>query len=129
MAEVFQGIRSERSRREVEGLFGQMTLLEAPGLAPSVRAASGKDPDLRLNTSDSLGEVLLNITRWQPRGSVTPQETALLKRAKRSRNLFAFLRLHRTDIFSAAFQGELETMCRKSGAGRAPIPPRSWRWR
>jgi len=76
-----------------------------------------------LGTSDSLGEVPLTITRWQPRGSVTPQETALLKRAKRSRKLFAFLRLHRTDIFSASFQAELETMYRKSGAGRAPIPP------
>ena len=40
VAEVLQGIRSERSRREVEELFGQMTLLEAPGLAPYVRAAS-----------------------------------------------------------------------------------------
>ena len=40
VAEVLQGIRSERSRREVEDLFGQMTLLEAPGLAPYVRAAS-----------------------------------------------------------------------------------------
>jgi len=70
-----------------------------------------------------LGEVPLAIARWQPRGPVTRQEAALLKRGERTRKLFGFLRLHRTQIFDDAFQTELEGMYRETGAGLPAIPP------
>lgn len=40
VAEVLQGLRRDRDRREIERLFGQMTLLEATGLEPYVEAAA-----------------------------------------------------------------------------------------
>jgi len=46
-----------------------------------------------------------------------------MKRLQRSRKLFAFLRLHRHELFNDAFQIELESMYRTTGAGEEPIPP------
>jgi hypothetical protein len=46
-----------------------------------------------------------------------------LSRLKRTRKLFAFLRLHRDELFDQSFQTELATMYRQTGAGKAPCPP------
>lgn len=61
--------------------------------------------------------------RWQPREEQSKQEKLLLKRLGRTRKLFAFLRLHRREIFDASFQQELEAMYRDSGAGKEPVRP------
>jgi hypothetical protein len=42
---------------------------------------------------------------------------------KRTGKLFAFLRRHRHELFDEAFQAELETMYRQTGAGKEPLPP------
>lgn len=78
---------------------------------------------LRLNTSVQLGEVPLAIARWQPKDPATGQEKALLKRAGRTRKLFAFLRQYRMVIFDDVFQAELEGMYRQTGAGLRPMVP------
>jgi hypothetical protein len=46
-----------------------------------------------------------------------------LKRGKRQRKLFTFLRLNRMAIFDDGFQEELEGMYRETGAGLPAIPP------
>ena len=46
-----------------------------------------------------------------------------MKRLLRTRKLFGFLRAHRSELFDAAFQDELATMYRDSGAGKEPLPP------
>jgi hypothetical protein len=61
--------------------------------------------------------------RWTPRQDYTKQEEFLLRRLRRTRKLFAFLRDHRQALFNEAFQAELETMYRDTGAGREPVPP------
>lgn len=61
--------------------------------------------------------------RWLPRLTTTKQEDVLLKRLRKTRKLFAFLRDHRHEIFDEAFQAELETMYRRSGAGKSPVAP------
>ena len=61
--------------------------------------------------------------RWSPRQDYTKQEDFLLCRLRRTRKLFAFLRDHRQALFDEAFQAELETMYRGTGAGREPVPP------
>jgi len=63
------------------------------------------------------------MTRWTPPTETTPKEKLLLKRLTRTKKLFAFLRLHRHVLFDDAFQAELESMYRSTGAGRAPVPP------
>lgn len=63
------------------------------------------------------------IDRWRPRQGYTKQEEALLRRVRKGRKLFAFLRDHRHELFDDAFQAELETMYRDTGAGRDPTPP------
>lgn len=65
----------------------------------------------------------MNIPRWTPSQTVSPQEQYLLSRLKRTRKLFAFLRLYRDELFDENFQTELATMYRSSGAGKAPCPP------
>jgi len=61
--------------------------------------------------------------RWTPREDYTKQEEFLLRRLRRTRKLFAFLRDHRRALFNEAFQAELESMYRDTGAGREPVPP------
>lgn len=63
------------------------------------------------------------MKRWNPRREPSKKEQLLLKRLKRTRKLFAFLRLHRHEIFDASFQMELEQMYRQTGAGIEPNPP------
>jgi hypothetical protein len=63
------------------------------------------------------------MERWKPPIETSRREDVLLKRATRSRKLFAFLRLHRHELFDDAFQAELEALYRDSGAGSDPVPP------
>jgi hypothetical protein len=63
------------------------------------------------------------FTRWTPRQDTTKQEEFLLRRLRRTRKLFAFLRDHRQALFDDAFQAELESMYRDTGAGQEPVPP------
>jgi hypothetical protein len=44
------------------------------------------------------------IERWKPSRVYTAQERFLLKRLKRVKKLFAFLRNHRHELFDDAFQ-------------------------
>ena len=46
-----------------------------------------------------------------------------MKRLTRTRKLFAFLRMHRHELFDDAFQEELESMYRDTGAGKDPVAP------
>lgn len=63
------------------------------------------------------------IKHWQPQQATTSQEEFLLKRLRRTRKLFAFLRDYRHEIFDDTFQTELESMYRSNGAGKAAVPP------
>lgn len=63
------------------------------------------------------------MERWKPAQAVTRQEQFILKRLEKKRKLFAFLRLHRHEIFDDAFQAELESMYRDTGAGKEPVSP------
>lgn len=65
----------------------------------------------------------MKAIRWQPRSELTRQEQFLMKRLVRTRKLFGFLRNHRLELFDDAFQAELESMYRDTGAGRAAVPP------
>jgi hypothetical protein len=47
----------------------------------------------------------------------------LLERLTRTHKLFSFLRLRRGELFDDAFQGELESMYRDTGAGKEAVPP------
>jgi hypothetical protein len=63
------------------------------------------------------------IKRWSPSEIVSRQEKFILSRLKRNGKLYAFLRLHRHRLFDDAFQLELESMYRNTGAGKDPHPP------
>ena len=63
------------------------------------------------------------IERWNPSRTYSRQDEFLLKRLRRTRKLFAFLRDHRHEIFDDAMQTELESMYRESGAGKEPVCP------
>ncbi len=65
----------------------------------------------------------MTSNRWQPTVTYTKQEQFLMKRLVRTRKLFAFLREHRRELFDDAFQSELESMYRTTGAGKPPVPP------
>jgi len=65
----------------------------------------------------------LAIKRWHPSKVFTRQEQFIMRRLKRTRKLFAFLREVRHELFDDAFQCELETMYRDTGAGKPPLPP------
>jgi hypothetical protein len=65
----------------------------------------------------------MTLPRWTPPQQPTLQEQALLRRLTRTRKLFGFLREHRHELFDDAFQQELETMYRDTGAGKEPVPP------
>jgi hypothetical protein len=60
---------------------------------------------------------------WKPSTKYTKQELVLLKRLRRTRKLFAFLRDRRDEIFDPEFQDELVSMYRDSGQGKQPLPP------
>jgi hypothetical protein len=63
------------------------------------------------------------MKRWEPAAELTKKEQFIIKRLKRTRKLFAFLRLHRHELFDDGFQEELEGMYRGTGAGDEPVPP------
>jgi hypothetical protein len=63
------------------------------------------------------------MARWNPRQTYTKQDEWLMRRLGRTRKLFAFLRAQRHELFDDAFQAELETMYRDTGAGKPPVPP------
>lgn len=63
------------------------------------------------------------MERWNPGVTPTKREQFLLKRLTRTKKLFAFLRMHRHELFDDAFQTELESMYRDTGAGTEPRPP------
>ena len=65
----------------------------------------------------------MSAPEWNPRGEISRREAVLLKRTRRHRKLFGFLREVRTELFDAAFQRELIAMYRGSGQGRTPVPP------
>jgi hypothetical protein len=65
----------------------------------------------------------MTINRWHPEESISRQEQFILKRLKRNGKLYGFLRLHRHRLFDDAFQAELATMYRDTGAGKDPNPP------
>lgn len=65
----------------------------------------------------------MGIDHWQPREELSRQEQALMKRLDRVRKLLGFLRVHRRRLFDDAFQSELATMYRDTGAGKSPVPP------
>lgn len=63
------------------------------------------------------------MKRWTPPVQTSRKEQLLLKRLTRTKKLFAFLRLHRHELFDDEFQAELEGMYRSTGAGCEPLPP------
>ena len=63
------------------------------------------------------------MKRWNPGMELSRKEQFLMKRLRRTRKLFAFLRIHRLEIFDDGFQSELEGMYRNTGAGDEPVPP------
>jgi hypothetical protein len=65
----------------------------------------------------------MGMERWKPAQGVTRQEQFILKRLETRRKLLGFLRRHRHELFDDAFQAELETMYRDTGAGSDPVPP------
>lgn len=65
----------------------------------------------------------MTIARWTPPVAPTRQEQFILKRLGRVRKLLGFLRLHRHELFDDAFQEELASMYRATGAGKAARPP------
>src|ERR687891_1500874 len=69
------------------------------------------------------GRERMAMARWNPRQTYTKQEEFLMRRLGRTRKLFAFLRAHRHELFDDAFQAELETVYRDTGAGKPPVPP------
>jgi hypothetical protein len=69
------------------------------------------------------GGMQMTIARWQPPVAATRQEQFLLKRLDRVRKLLSFLRLHRHELFDDAFQEELASMYRTTGAGKEALPP------
>ena len=65
----------------------------------------------------------MTIARWKPPVAPTRQEQFLLKRLGRVRKLLGFLRWHRHELFDEAFQDELASMYRSTGAGKDALPP------
>lgn len=65
----------------------------------------------------------MHRTRWTPRICASKLEAGLQARLGRTRKIFAFLYAHRREIFDDAFQVELASMYRATGAGKEPVPP------
>jgi hypothetical protein len=65
----------------------------------------------------------MSIPKWTPRTTYSQQEKFLMKRLARTRKLLGFLRERRHELFDDAFQSELESMYRRTGAGKEPVPP------
>lgn len=63
------------------------------------------------------------VPRWTPSTITTDEEQEMLDRLGKRRRQFAFLRLHRAELFDEAFQDELAEMYRDTGEGKLPVPP------
>ena len=63
------------------------------------------------------------IKRWKPPTKITKREQYILKRCRKKRKLFAFLRENRANLFDDELQQELEGMYRDTVAGKAPLCP------
>lgn len=63
------------------------------------------------------------IERWKPESEITKQEEYILKRCRKKRKLFSFLRENRGRLFDNALQQELEEMYRDTGAGKERLHP------
>lgn len=63
------------------------------------------------------------MERWIPRREIGQDEAYILKLVAKKRKLFGFLRMHRHELFDDAFQEELESIYRTTGAGSEPRPP------
>ncbi|MGH2461894.1 MAG: IS1182 family transposase [Chloroflexota bacterium] len=61
-------------------------------------------------------------SRWHPPVDLAVGEQAIVQRIRRAK-LFVFLRRHRREIFSDAFQDELATLYQESRVGQPPLPP------
>ncbi|NEQ97882.1 MAG: IS5/IS1182 family transposase [Cyanothece sp. SIO2G6] len=59
---------------------------------------------------------------WTPPVALSASEEKVIKRIKRAK-LFSFRRLHRHEIFDAAFQQEMTKLFKDSTVGQAPIFP------
>lgn len=65
----------------------------------------------------------MDLPRWNPPVLPSSAEERVLKRVRKKRKLFAFLRERRHELFDDGFQEELESMYRTTGAGKKPVPP------
>jgi hypothetical protein len=63
------------------------------------------------------------IRRWTPKQKLSKQEVAIIKRLSRVRKFLPFLRQHRHELIDEAFQVELESMYRDTGAGKEAVAP------
>lgn len=63
------------------------------------------------------------IERWRPPVELSKREEQVVRHLKRVRTLLVFLRAHRHELFDDAFQDELASMYRDTGAGKDPVPP------
>jgi Transposase DDE domain/Transposase domain (DUF772) len=63
------------------------------------------------------------MARWNPSVSLSRREQYLVGRMTRTGKLFAFLRMHRHELFDDSFQAQLEEMYRSSGEGKVPVAP------
>jgi hypothetical protein len=61
-------------------------------------------------------------TLWSPPIAVSPVEERILARCKKAK-LYAFLRQHRHELFTDAFQRELASMYPERRRGEEPVPP------
>lgn len=66
---------------------------------------------------------MTTINQWNPSQEYSELEQLLMKRQKRHKKLFAFLREYRSEIFDDDFQDELASMYRDTGAGKEPVTP------
>ena len=83
---------------------------------------SGVGYDLLTMQGERIAEEVINVdTYWKPRVELDEFEQRLMKRLGRVRKLFGFLRRHRHELFSEAFQDELCKMYRQTGAGKPPV--------
>jgi len=62
-------------------------------------------------------------TRWEFQSDLSRIEKLVMKRLTRTGRLFAFLRMHRHELFDEAFQDELAAMYSDMPRGTAPKPP------
>src|SRR6266403_461318 len=76
-----------------------------------------------LRATTRTGRQPMAIERWNPQQELSRQEAAIIKRLGRVRKFLAFLRRHRHELVDEAFQAELASMYRDTGAGKDPLTP------